>query len=105
MELHLKEVEDLTKEIISLREELSSMKSKVMPSQEWYDLKTACQLKGINYNTVISNPKYQPNLGKPDAIICGRKRWRRQTILDWLHITDEDISKGKKLNALIGGGK
>ena len=105
MELHLKEVEDLTKEIISLREELSSMKSKVMPSQEWYDLKTACQLKGINYHTVISGLRYQPNFGKPDAIICGRKRWRRQTILDWLHVTDEDIPKGKKLNALIGGGK
>ena len=105
LEVKLPAFKELFQELSALREELSELNAKVTPNQEWFDLKTACQLKGITYNTVVSDRRYQPNFGKPDAIICGRRRWRRQTILDWLHVTDEDLPKGKKLNALIGGGK
>lgn len=105
LEVKLPAFKELFQELSALREELATLHAKVTPNQEWFDLKQGCKLKGINYNTVISNPKYQPNYGKPDAIICGRRRWRRQTILDWLQVTDEEIPTGKKLNALIGGGK
>ncbi len=105
LEVILPAFTELFQELSALREELAALNAKVTPNQEWFDLKQGCNLKGINYNTVISNPKYQPNFGKPDAIICGRRRWRRQTILDWLQVTDEDLPKGRKLNALIGGGK
>ena len=39
MELRFKELDDLVREVSSLREELASLKAKINPSQEWYDLK------------------------------------------------------------------
>ena len=94
LEVKLPALKDLFEEVKTLREELQNLNVKVNPSQEWFDIKTACQLKGINYNTVVSNQKYQPNSGTPDAIICGRRRWRKETIQNWLLLTDSDIPKG-----------
>jgi hypothetical protein len=58
---------------------------------KWYDLATACELKGVNKNTLYAKPKYQPLYGKADAIICGKKRWHKETVREWLKQTDEDI--------------
>ena len=105
MELRFKELDDLVREVGSLREELASLKAKINPSQEWYDLKQACQLKGVNYHTVISNHRYQPNSGMEDAIICGRRRWKQETIEQWIQVTDGNLPKVKNLQVAIGGAK
>ena len=60
-------------------------------NQEWFDLEIACKLKGVNKNTLYSKPKYQPLFGKADAIICGKKRWHKETIREWLKQTYADI--------------
>ena len=88
MERHIPELEDLKNEIIKMRELINT---KPVLTQEWYDLTKACKLKGVNKNTVSNKPKYQPAYGKEDAIICGKKRWNRDTIAGWLKETDEDI--------------
>jgi len=46
----------------------------------------------INYKTVCNQTKLQPNQGKMDGKIGGRKCFRRETILDWLSLTDDDIN-------------
>jgi len=89
MEVRFPEMKEIIERLSALEKMVEEIERKIRPAQEWYDLKSACRLKGINYNTVISNPRYQPNRGKPDAVICGRKRWRRETILKWLQVTDD----------------
>jgi hypothetical protein len=88
MKLEVPEIELLIKKVESLTEIILSSDSL---NQEWYDLETACKLKGVNKNTLYSKPKYQPNYGKADAIICGKKRWSKETIREWIQMTDEDI--------------
>lgn len=58
----------------------------------WYTLKEACFYKGLNTKTAYNKPYLQPNYGIEDARIGGRKKWKRDTIKDWLFLTDEDIA-------------
>jgi len=88
MEVVIPEIGDLKAEIHALRELFIEG---IVLEQEWYDLESACKLKGVNKNTLYSKPKYQPNYGKADALICGKKRWNKSTIREWLKMTDEDI--------------
>ena len=88
MELQIPEISDIKKQIDELKE---IMINSVSLKQEWYDLEQACNLKGVKKNTLYSKPKYQPCFGKADALICGKKRWHRSTIHEWLKQTDEDI--------------
>lgn len=93
MEVALPEVERLIEEMKSLKTEIAEMKGVLTPSQRWFDLKSACELKGVNYNTVVSTRRYQPNRGIEDAVICGRKRWSRETVMDWLDEIDSDLDE------------
>jgi len=88
MELVIPEIAELKEEIRELRGLLTDG---VRLDQEWYDLESACRLKGVNKNTLYAKPKYQPRYGKADALVCGKKRWHRETIRQWLGQTDEDI--------------
>lgn len=88
MEFILGKIEDLTKEIKSLKDDVVFLRDKIKQDQVWFDLKQACAMKGINYNTVVSKAGLQPRHGKADAVIAGRRRWRRETIIDWLEMTD-----------------
>jgi hypothetical protein len=88
MELNIPELNKLIESVEELKKIILSSDSL---TQEWYDLETACNLKGVNKNTLYAKPKYQPNYGKSDAIICGKKRWNKETIRVWLKQTDENI--------------
>ena len=88
MELYVPEIESLIESVDDLKRVIMSAD---ILNQEWYDLKTACSLKGVNKNTLYSKPKYQPNFGKADAILCGKKCWHKDTIREWLNQVDEDI--------------
>ena len=50
---------------------------------EWYTLKRACQLTGINYNTCKSIRRYQPKEGIEDGMLAGRRVWHRETVKAW----------------------
>lgn len=56
---------------------------------EWLDLAQACRLKGISLSTTSNTPADQPKGGFPDGYLHGRKKWRRETIIEWLSVTDE----------------
>jgi hypothetical protein len=91
MTIDFPELDAITASVSRLEKRLSHIEAKINSQQEWFDLKAACALKGLNYHTVSSRPKLQPNQGEADAVIAGRKRWRRETILRWLELTDEDL--------------
>ncbi len=93
MNIEIPEINDLISKVTGLEQRLLNLEDKVDPKQKWFTLKQACLLKGLNYNTVCSRPKLQPNLGKADANIAGRRMWRRETILKWLDVTDKDIKE------------
>jgi len=52
-------------------------------NREWYNLEINCLVKEINANTLYANPKYQPDYGQFDVIVCGRKQWNKETIRIW----------------------
>ncbi len=70
--------------------------------EAWIYLPEACQLKGVKYNT-IARPKdawKQPNGGKEDGILNGRKAWRPETVREWITMDDSALDKKyRKRNA------
>jgi len=70
----------------------------LLPQKAFFTLKEACNLKGLNYKTACNKKHLQPNGGKEDGHVGGRKVFSRLTIIEWLFKTDEDISteRGKE---------
>ena len=66
------------------------MRSKITPVKEWFSLKECCSLKGVNYNTVSTLRKRQPNKGVEDGIVCGVRMWKKETVFKWVKQTDAD---------------
>jgi len=64
-----------------------------IPHKYWISLREACDLKNLNYKTACNRTYLQPNQGIPDGIIGGRKMFRRETIENWVTLTDADLGK------------
>jgi hypothetical protein len=62
-----------------------------IPQKAFFSLKEACAIKGINYKTACNRTILQPNKGKPDGHIGGKKAFSYSTIVNWLSLTDEAI--------------
>jgi hypothetical protein len=60
---------------------------------EWITMRKACELKGVPFNTVRQIPELQPNQGVPDRFHQNVAYFRRETILEWLHVMDENRSE------------
>lgn len=89
---------DLTVQIPALEELLEAVKDLGrrldllrLDSRQNYYLKEACALKGLNYSTARAQPHLQPHGGIPDLIIAGRRAWTLETVMAWLHQSDQDI--------------
>ena len=80
-------VDEILEKLDALKAEIAAHEHEEGPA--YFTLKRACELKGISYNSVKSNLRLQPSLGKEDCRISGRRMWRRATIEEWLNITDE----------------
>ena len=44
-----------------------------IPNKRWFTLIECAELKGINYKTICNRKELQPNFGKEDARLGGRK--------------------------------
>lgn len=89
-----KKMEIIAKRMMAemLDRKLSKAKEeKLSLAKEWFDLREACELKGLNYKTSCNRTMLQPNKGESDGNIGGRKKWRKQTIINWLSLCDEEI--------------
>ncbi len=74
-----------------IRDLLSTIVNELTAQREWYDLRAACERKGINFNTVKSKSEFQPAKGIADTYITGKRMWHFTTIQGWLLITDDGV--------------
>lgn len=88
--LSLPQLEDMARQL----ERIEKLLMERSLGREWFDLRGACDLKGISYNTARRYPRLQPLGGTPDAYIAGRKRWNRATVTAWLKQTDTETQIG-----------
>lgn len=63
----------------------------IVPLKAWFNLREACELKGISYKTACNKTYLQPNRGISEGSVGGRKVFTRKTIINWLPKTDSDI--------------
>ena len=58
----------------------------------WYNDQRCWELKGgMSLSTYRSNRFFQCKGGIPDAKVGGRKVWSRESVIEWLKVTDEDL--------------
>ena len=65
-----------------------------IPEKAFFTLRDACMLKGLNYKTSCNRTNLQPNGGKPDGFLGGRKVFSRSTILAWINLLDDAVVDG-----------
>ena len=87
-------LDELIERIQKLEEQLASMTNRRLQKEHYY-LKEACEIKGVNYNSlcVESFQHFRPNNGIPDLILNRRDCWRRETIVAWLRQSDADLDR------------
>ena len=63
-----------------------------LPQKAFFTLKDICNLKNLNYKTICNKKTtLQPNGGKADGKVGGRKVWRYETIANWISLTDAEL--------------
>lgn len=86
----LEQLPILIKKIEDLEKTVKQQQQREIP--EWCNSKDCWELKGgCAYNTYITNRFYQIKGGIPDAKVGGRAVWNRQSVLEWLSITDDQL--------------
>ena len=91
MNVAIPEIETLRGELEKLTQELSEIKTRISPQKKWWNLKEACEVKGLCYKTASNRPRLQPCAGVEDGRIGGRKVWKIDTIEKWFEQTDHDL--------------
>jgi len=76
-----------------IQETLGKVVNSSVQNQEWWNLRDACDKKGLCYKTACNRKELQPGGGIPEGKIGGRKVWHRTTIEKWLAYTDDEILK------------
>lgn len=75
-------------------EEIKNCLQKPVLEKAWYTAEECWQLKGgCALSTFKGNKKYQCKGGIPDAYVGGRKVWNRESVNEWLQVTDDQISE------------
>ncbi|MCQ2086661.1 MAG: hypothetical protein MJZ37_01095 [Bacilli bacterium] len=88
MTLEIPELTEIQKSI----EEIKICLVKPLLEKSWYTAEECWKLKGGGaWSTFRTNPKYQCKGGIPDGYVGGRKVWSRESVLDWLIVTDEKL--------------
>jgi len=76
---------------MNTKDNSGNQEQEIIPYREWYTLKEACELKGLNMKTAYNKRYLMPNKGIYEGEIGGRKCFKRETVLAWLMLTDSDI--------------
>lgn len=91
MTLDIPEIKTLAVEISEIKKVIENI-SKPNLTAEWYNDEQCWQLKGgFALNTYRTNRFYQCKGGIPDGYVGGRKVWSRESVLEWLPLTDEQL--------------
>ncbi len=63
----------------------------IFQNQLWFTLKECCEIKNLAYKTACNRKVLQPNKGIHDCRIGGKRVWHRNTVEEWLVMSDKDI--------------
>lgn len=92
MEFEIPEINTILTKIDELTK-LVAINKNVL-SQQFYNDEQCWNLKGgMALSTYRSNRYYQCKGGIPDAYVGGRKVWSRESVLEWIYITDENLDE------------
>lgn len=87
--LNIPEIKEILTKINSLEEKVLSEKN-ILP--EWLNDEQCWRAKGgCSFNTYRSNRFYQCKGGVADAKVGGRKVWKRESVLEWLPLSDQEL--------------
>lgn len=94
--MDIPEFEEIKHELIEIRNLISDKnKSKQIDDRflaEWYNDEDCWRLKGgPSFSTYRSNRFIQCKGGIPDAKVGGRKVWSRESVMEWVKLTDDEL--------------
>lgn len=90
MDLNIPELSELSREISEMKQRLNSDNNQL--NRQWYNAYECFALKGgCALNTYKTNRYFQPKGGIADARVGGRKVWSRETVKEWLTVTDDEL--------------
>lgn len=90
MELEIPEIKEILSKIEKLQNTMSEERNQL--SSQWYNDEQCWTLKGgMALATYRSNRFYQVKGGIPDGYVGGRKVWSRESVMEWLPLTDSEL--------------
>ncbi len=88
MQLEIPEIQLILNKIDDLNNKITNN----IEIPEWCNDEMCWKLKGgMALTTYRSNRYYQCKGGIPDAYVGGRKVWNRNSVLEWISLTDSDL--------------
>ena len=103
VEVDVPELTQIIKNQVLILSRVEDLQNRMLP--EWVNLRTACEYKGVNYDTVINRPALQPNRLRRKKV-SGKWMWPRDVIIAWSSKTDDELGyrpnpKHPKLNVTV----
>lgn len=90
LELEIPEISIILNKIEKIIELVSNNRN--ILSQQFYNDEQCWNLKGgMALSTYRSNRFFQCKGGIPDAYVGGRKVWTRESVMEWLYLTDDQL--------------
>ena len=94
--MEIPEFEEIKQQLFELKNLVAADKTEKdinsMFSAEWYNDQKCWELKGgMSFSTYRSNRYFQCKGGIPDAKVGGRKVWSRESVMEWVKLTDSDL--------------
>lgn len=89
--MEIPEFKIILDEIKELKKQIQNQ-PEIETESEWYNDEQCWQKKGgMALSTYRSNRYYQIKGGIPDGYVGGRKVWRRESVMEWLPLTDSEL--------------
>ncbi len=93
MNLEIVTKEELNNLLTNQLNELKNMISHSADLPEWLNDEQCWKLKGgMALTTYRNNRYYQCKGGIPDGYVGGRKVWSKQSVIEWLPLTDSQLT-------------
>lgn len=94
--MEIPEFTEILHEISELRDLVAADKAvkdfDSMFAAQWYNDKECWEHKGgMSLSTYRTNRFYQCKGGIPDARVGGRKVWSRESVMEWVKLSDSDL--------------
>lgn len=92
MKVELPELETIISELTSLKTQLLEKNVDNRLVSAWYNDQQCWELKGgMALSSYRSNRYFQIKGGIPDSYVGGRKVWSRESVQEWLNVTDDQL--------------